>query len=114
MRTPDFAGYERACRQAMQIPQAAFCALEAFRWGVRSLVRLRGHRFRRELHTPVRVPTLQLHGELDPVVRPVLAQGSGRYVSWPYEWRQIQGVGHFPHREAADLVTGEIVRWAKN
>jgi pimeloyl-ACP methyl ester carboxylesterase len=112
--TPDFAGYERACRQAMLIPQAAFCALEAFRWGVRSLVRLRGHRFRRELSTPVRVPTLQLHGELDPVVRPTSARGSGRYVSWPYEWCQIRGVGHFPHREAAELVTGEILRWAKN
>ena len=25
----------------------------------------------------------------------------------------IEGVGHFPHREAPDLVAGEILRWAK-
>jgi pimeloyl-ACP methyl ester carboxylesterase len=30
-----------------------------------------------------------------------------------YEWRLIDGVGHFPHREAPDLVAGEILRWAK-
>jgi pimeloyl-ACP methyl ester carboxylesterase len=41
------------------------------------------------------------------------AQGSGRYVIAPYEWRLIEGVGHFLHREAPDLVTGEILRWLK-
>ena len=30
--TPDFDDYVRRCREAMQIPQAAFCALEAYRW----------------------------------------------------------------------------------
>jgi pimeloyl-ACP methyl ester carboxylesterase len=114
VQTADFAAYELECRRAMQIPQAAFCALETFRWGMRSLVRLRGHRFRRQLRTPVRVPTLHLHGGLDRVVRPAAAQGSGLYVSWPYEWRVIPGVGHFPHREAPDLVAGEILRWAKD
>jgi pimeloyl-ACP methyl ester carboxylesterase len=111
--TADFAEYERACREAIQIPQAAFCSLEAFRWGVRSLVRLHGHRFRKRLRVPVVAPTLHLHGELDPVVLPATAQGSGRYVIAPYEWRLLEGVGHFPHREAPDLVAGEILRWAK-
>lgn len=109
----DFATYERECRTAMQIPQAAFCSLEAFRWGVRSLVRLSGHRFRKQLRVPVKVPTLQLHGALDPVVLPATAQGSGLYVESTYEWRLVDGVGHFPHREAPDQVAGEILRWAK-
>jgi pimeloyl-ACP methyl ester carboxylesterase len=111
--TADFAEYQRDCRDAIQIPQAAFCSLEAFRWGVRSLLRLHGHRFRKQLRCPVVAPTLHLHGELDQVVLPSTAQGSGRYVIAPYEWRLIEGVGHFPHREAPDLVAGEILRWAK-
>jgi pimeloyl-ACP methyl ester carboxylesterase len=110
----DFARYEQECRRAMRIPQAAFCSLEAFRWGVRSLLRPSGHRFRKELRTPVQVPTLQLHGALDPVVLPSTAQGSGRYVESAYEWRLLDGVGHFPHREAPDLVAGELMRWAKD
>ncbi len=111
--TADFAAYERECRDAIRIPQAAFCSLEAFRWGARSLVRLHGHRFRKRLRAPVVAPTLHLHGELDPVVLPSSAQGSGRYVIAAYQWRLIEGVGHFPHREAAELVTGEILRFAK-
>jgi pimeloyl-ACP methyl ester carboxylesterase len=111
--SPDFAEYERVCRTAFQIPQSAFCALESFRWGVRSLLRLHGHRFRRQVRAPIVAPTLHLHGALDPVVLPSTAQGSGRYVIAAYEWRLLDGVGHFPHREAADTMSGEIIRWAK-
>jgi pimeloyl-ACP methyl ester carboxylesterase len=109
----DFADYVQRCRSAMQIPQAAFCAMEAFRWGVRSMFRLHGHRFRVQMRSPITAPTLHLHGSQDPVVLPWAAQGSGRYVSGLYQWRQLDGVGHFPHREAPELVTGEILRWAK-
>ncbi|HEX6871738.1 MAG TPA: alpha/beta hydrolase [Micromonosporaceae bacterium] len=109
----DFETYERWCRTAYQIPQVAFCSLESFRWGVRSMLRLRGHRFRRQLRAPVVAPTLHLHGAEDRVVLPSTAQGSGRYVIAPYEWRLLDGVGHFPHREAPDLIAGEILRWAK-
>jgi pimeloyl-ACP methyl ester carboxylesterase len=109
----DFDEYAKLCRTAIQIPQAAFCSLEAFRWGVRSLVRPHGHRFRKQIRAPIVAPTLHLHGAMDPVVLPATAQGSGRYVIAPYEWRLLDGVGHFPHLEAPDLITGEILRWAK-
>jgi len=109
----DFGPYERLCRTAFQIPQAAFCSLEAFRWGIRSVLRLHGHRFRKHLQVPIIAPTLHLHGALDPVVPPAAAQGSGRYVIAGYEWRLLPGIGHFPHREASELVTGEIIRWMK-
>jgi pimeloyl-ACP methyl ester carboxylesterase len=112
-QTADFAEYERLCRLAFQIPQAAFCALEAFRWGIRSLLRLHGHRFRKHLRAPVVAPTLHLHGALDPVVLPSTAQGSSRYVIAAYQWRLLPGVGHFPHLEAPELISGEIVRWMK-
>ncbi|PZM95282.1 MAG: alpha/beta hydrolase [Actinobacteria bacterium] len=109
-----FADYEARCRQAMQIPQAAFCAMEGYRWAFRSLLRLHGYRFVKLLQQPLVTPTLQLHGALDTVVLPRTAQGSGRYVIAPYEWRLIDGVGHFLHLEAPDLVLGEILRWAKS
>jgi pimeloyl-ACP methyl ester carboxylesterase len=112
-QTDDFAAYAARCREAMQIPQAAFCALEAYRWVFRSAMRLQGYRFVKLMQKPLVTPTLHLHGALDTAVLPRTAQGSGRYVIAPYEWRLVDGVGHFLHREAPDLVTGEILRWLK-
>lgn len=110
---PDFADYERKCRTAMQIPQAAFCALEAYRWAFRSALRLHGYRFVKALQEPIIRPTLQLHGAIDRAVLPRTAQGSSRYVAARYEWRLLDDVGHFPHVEAPDLVSGAIVEWLK-
>jgi len=104
---------ERRCRDAMQILHAPHCALEYYRWAVRSVPRSDGRRFRRALQTPIRVPTLQLHGALDRCVLPTTAQGSGRHVSSAYEWRLYDDCGHFPHQERPDAVSGELVRWCK-
>jgi pimeloyl-ACP methyl ester carboxylesterase len=111
--TDDFADYEHRCRQAIRIPQASFCALEMYRWAARSVLRLHGYRFVKLLQQPIISPTLHLHGELDTATLPRTAQGSGRYVIADYEWRLLDGVGHFPHREVPELITGEILRWAK-
>jgi pimeloyl-ACP methyl ester carboxylesterase len=111
--TGEFADYSARCREAMRIPQAAFCALEAYRWVARSALRLQGYRFVKLMQRPSSVPTLQLHGALDTAVLPRTAQGSGRYVTAPYEWRLLPDVGHFLHQEAPDVVTGEILRWLK-
>jgi pimeloyl-ACP methyl ester carboxylesterase len=110
----DFADYAARCREAMRIPQAAFCALEGYRWAFRSALRLHGYRFVKAMQKPILTPTLHLHGALDTASLPRTAQGSGRYVTAPYEWRLLDGVGHFPHVEATDLVLGEILRWCKS
>jgi pimeloyl-ACP methyl ester carboxylesterase len=111
--SPQFAEYSARCREAMQIPQAAFCALEAYRWVFRSAMRLQGFRFVKLMQKPMITPTLQLHGALDTATLPRTAQGSGRYVTAPYEWRLIPDAGHFLHQETPDVVTGEILRWLK-
>jgi len=114
LESPGYADYEQLCRTAMQIPQAAFCALEAYRWAFRSVLRLHGYRFVKALQQPITTPTLHLHGSRDTAVLARTAQGSGRYVVAAYEWRLLDGVGHFPHMEVPELITGEILRWAKD
>lgn len=105
---PD-AETERRCRAAMQIPPVAHTALEWYRWAVRSLARPSGVRYQRLLRRGVAVPTLQLHGALDGCLLPSTARGSGRYVHGPYELRVLDGVGHFCHQEAPDVVTSALL-----
>ena len=102
---------ERRCRDAMQILAAPHCALEYYRWAVRSVPRADGRRYRQAMRRPVQAPTLQLHGSADRCVLPASAAGSGRYVSAEYEWRVYDGLGHFPHEEAPALVSEDILRW---
>jgi pimeloyl-ACP methyl ester carboxylesterase len=104
---------EQLYRQAVQIPGVAHCALEYYRWAVRSLIRPDGMRYARRMTTPVRAPTLQIQGVQDSCVLPQVAQGSEEYVAGRYEWREIPEVGHFPHVEAPGLVTTELMHWAK-
>ena len=78
------------------------------------MLRLHGYRFVKLMQKPLVTPTLQLHGAPDRASLPRTPQGSGRYVTPPYEWRLLDDVGHFPHVEARDVVLGEILRWAKS
>jgi pimeloyl-ACP methyl ester carboxylesterase len=111
--TLDFTKAVRTYRDAMQIPTVAHCALEYYRWMMRSQLRPDGWRYRRLMSEPVSVPTLQLHGSQDTCILPRSAQGSGRYVAATYEWRILDDAGHFPAEETPERVNGELVRWAK-
>ncbi len=99
--------------EAMRIHPVYFCAAEYFRWLVRSLPRTDGRRFAESLRAPVTVPVLHLHGARDACVLPATAQGSGQFVAGSYEWRLLDGIGHYPHNEAPEAVSGELIRWAK-
>jgi pimeloyl-ACP methyl ester carboxylesterase len=111
--TPQYVEDVARYAEAMRIHPVAYCASEYFRWLVRSLPRPDGRSFVESLRTPVTAPVLQLHGDFDTCVLPSTAQGSGQYVTGDYEWRTLDGVGHFPHNEVPELVSGEIIRWAK-
>lgn len=110
---PD-AEAERRYREAMQILHTPNRALEYFRWSLRSATRTDGHRYRAAMKAPITAPTLHLHGDLDRCVLPASAKGSGRYVSAEYEWQLLGGVGHFPHEEAPEQITAELLRWCGN
>lgn len=64
-------------QRAMCIPSTAHCSVEPYRWLVRSLARPDGVQFYRRMKRPLRVPTLHLHGSLDPVTRTRSAAGLG-------------------------------------
>ena len=112
--TTGFAEAVSRYRSAARIPQAAYGSMEYFRWAGRSQLRPDGLRYARRMAAPVTAPTLQLHGVLDPCVLPSSARGSGRYVAGAYEWRELPGVGHFPHEEVPEQVNRALVDWAAN
>jgi pimeloyl-ACP methyl ester carboxylesterase len=112
--TADFAEAVDRYRSAARIPQAAYGAMEYYRWAGRSQLRPDGLRFARRMAAPITAPTLQLHGALDPYVLPATADGSGRYVAGAYDWRLLPGVGHFLPEEAPDEVSAAIADWARN
>lgn len=109
---PD-AETEARCREAMAISATSNCTLEWYRWAVRSLLRPSGRRFERLLASGVHVPVLQLHGALDSCLLPSTAHGSGDWVHADYELRILDGVGHFPHEEAPQVVSEAIVEFAR-
>jgi pimeloyl-ACP methyl ester carboxylesterase len=111
--TPAYLDAVERYAEAMRIHPVYYCAAEYFRWLVRSLPRADGRRFAESLRVPITAPVLQLHGDFDTCVLASTAQGSGQFVSGAYEWRVLDGVGHFPHNEVPELISGELVRWAK-
>jgi pimeloyl-ACP methyl ester carboxylesterase len=111
--TPGYVADVERYAEAMRIHPVSFCAAEHYRWMVRSLFRADGRSYAASLRPPIGAPVLHLHGDFDTCVLPATAQGSGKYVSGPYEWRVIDGVGHFPHNEVPEFVSGELIRWAK-
>jgi pimeloyl-ACP methyl ester carboxylesterase len=97
----------------MQIPGVAHSTLEWYRWAVRSLTRPSGVRFLRLLDRGVQARVLQLHGDLDSCLLPATAHGSGTWTHGGYELQVLDGIGHFPHQEAPELVTDALLEHAR-
>jgi pimeloyl-ACP methyl ester carboxylesterase len=55
------------------------------------------------------VPTLVLHGALDPCNPPETSAGKERFFSGRYQRQLIDGVGHFPQREAPQAVADALI-----
>jgi pimeloyl-ACP methyl ester carboxylesterase len=59
------------------------------------------------------VPTLTLHGALDPVNSPPMSEGKEAYFVGPYERRLIDGAGHFPQRECSTETVRQVLDWVR-
>ncbi|HYV68115.1 MAG TPA: alpha/beta hydrolase [Myxococcales bacterium] len=59
----------------------------------------------------IRVPTLVIHGGGDPCNDPTTSEGKERFFRARYERVVLDGVGHFPQREAPGPVADAILRF---
>jgi pimeloyl-ACP methyl ester carboxylesterase len=101
-------------RQAMLLSNTRHCSIEPYRWLMRSMGRPDGLQFSRRMNRKLRVPTLHVHGEDDPVLLPETALSSGAYVDAHYDWRPLDGIGHYPHEEDPDGFSGLLLEWLKS
>ena len=65
------------------------------------------YRARGAIRSPIgviRVPTLYLWGDDDDTVGRVAAEGTKEFVSGPYKFEVLRGVGHFVAEQAPELV----------
>lgn len=105
----DFDDVAARHRAAMGVPRVSHCALEYFRWAVRSQLRPDGRRFATAVDRAVDAPVLQIHGADDPWTPPSLARASARWCATPPSLRVLPGVGHFPHQEAPQHVSDALL-----
>jgi len=108
--TPDFAEAVVRNRSAMLIPGVAHSALEYYRWAVRSQLRADGRRFASELSRTVDAPVLHVHGASDACLLEPTARRSQRWAR-TYEYRVLDGCGHFPNQEAPEASTALIAEF---
>jgi pimeloyl-ACP methyl ester carboxylesterase len=98
-------------REAMQIPAAAHCALEYYRWVGRSQFRFDGRRLSRAVDRAIRVPVLQVHGADDPYVLERTARYSARWAGEGYRYEVLPGIGHFVQQEAPERTTALLTEF---
>jgi len=107
-----FAETARRSREAMLIPTVAHCALEYYRWALRSQARPDGRRYAAAVAAPVDLPVLSVLGALDPCLRERTAATSALWVTpGRFRHRVLDGVGHFPHQEAPAATTALIAEF---
>ncbi|MFM1725407.1 alpha/beta hydrolase [Rhodococcus sp. PAM 2766] len=111
VQSDEFPEVVRRLRSAIRIPGVAHSALEYQRWAFRSQFRPDGHRFMAAMDHTLRIPVLQIHGDLDPYVLKRTVERSTRHAPGQ-QLHSVPGVGHFAHQEAPAEVTGELLRFA--
>lgn len=95
---------------AMRLPFAAHCAMEHFRWQVRSAARNDGRAYARRLLAAPAVRTLTLVGEHDRLLPPSLYRFNAE-VAPHAAYQVIPGAGHFLPEEAPDAVTAALLEF---
>lgn len=111
VRSPDFREAVTRYRQAMLVPGVAHCAMEYYRWALRSQLRAEGRRFASAVARPTDVPVLQIHGADDPCVSIDTVHGARRWTGPAHRVDVLPATGHFPHEERPDEVTRLLVEF---
>ena len=96
-------------RAAARIPGVAYCAMEYYRWAVRSQLRAEGRRFAVAVARPAEVPVLGPARRRRPLAAPAHRRGVGAVGGASgTPWRSWRASGHFPHEERPTAVTARI------
>jgi pimeloyl-ACP methyl ester carboxylesterase len=104
----DFADAVEYYRRAIQVPGVVHCAMEYYRWALRSQFRAEGPRFAAAVSRPCAVPVLQVHGALDPCLLVSTAVASQRWIGGDHRRQVLPATGHFPHQELPSETTALI------
>ncbi len=98
-------------RTMLRIPFAAHTAVEATRWLVRSAPRPDGRRYTAAVRRVLALPTLQVHGALDGIVRRDRADADGAAFSRDFRFEVVDGAGHYLAEEAPRAATELLLDW---
>ena len=109
--TDDFAAASRRYRRAIQVAGVAHCALEYYRWAVRSQLRAEGRRFAAAVARRPTVPVLQVHGAHDPCLLAPHRGGVAALGRPAPAAHVLPGTGHFPHEERPDATTSLLLEF---
>lgn len=102
-------------RSAFSLSNTPHCALEYYRWAIRSIPRSDGRRFFDQIsETPVQAPVLQVQGALDTTMLPRSVMGSRAYATGPYAWRTFHSSAHFPHEEQPGEFSAMLLAWLES
>lgn len=107
-RNPEYDEVIARLRSAIAIPGVAHSTLEYQRWAFRSQFRSDGRRFMSAMDAVLRIPILQIHGELDPYVLAGTLR-RGRRFAPAQQLQSVTGVGHYVHWEAPDRVSAALL-----
>jgi len=101
----DFAEAVAHYRRAIQVPGVVHCAMEYYRWALRSQLRAEGRRYAAAVARPASMPVLAVHGADDPYVLTRTAAASAPWAGPDHRLHVLSGTGHFPHQERPSATT---------
>jgi pimeloyl-ACP methyl ester carboxylesterase len=108
--TADFTEAVSRYRTAIQVQGTVHCAMEYYRWAVRSQLRAEGRRFAAAVQRTPTVPVLQVHGALDPCLLVGTAAAAKRWAGPEQRLHVMSAVAHFPHEESPAATTDLLAR----
>lgn len=99
-------------RAAFDTPHTPHCALEFYRWQIRSLIRGDGRHYNEEMETHrVEPPVLHVEGAEDSIWLKSTVEGAEALTVGSYSYKELPGIGHFPHEENPQAVIKLIKDW---
>lgn len=97
-------------RTAFLSGNTSHCAIEFHRWAMRSLARIDGREFARDMDSGVEVPVLQVHGRFDTSILLTTAQKSRDLATSTFEEHVLE-CGHLVPEVAGPELSAILVEW---